>query len=68
MYSFKRILILFLSLFRALRSGAPADANPWGGVTLEWNVASPPPVQNFASIPTISGPTWTFGPAAGGHR
>ncbi len=27
--------------------------DPWGGRTLEWAVASPPPVYNFAAIPVV---------------
>jgi cytochrome c oxidase subunit 1 len=56
--------ILLWTLVRALRHGAPAPANPWGGVTLEWSVPSPPPPEDFATIPEIHGPTWTFGPGA----
>jgi cytochrome c oxidase subunit 1 len=39
-------------------------ANPWGGVTLEWTVASPPPTENFAVLPVISEPAYTFNPVA----
>jgi cytochrome o ubiquinol oxidase subunit 1 len=28
--------------------------DPWGGRTLEWSVASPPPFYNFASIPAVT--------------
>ena len=31
----------------ALRSGAPAGANPWDASTLEWATSSPPPAYNF---------------------
>ncbi|MBS4061650.1 MAG: cytochrome c oxidase subunit I [Bacteroidetes bacterium] len=27
--------------------------NPWGGITLEWQTMSPPPVQNFDRMPVI---------------
>jgi cytochrome c oxidase subunit 1 len=44
---------LISSLFRS----APSAANPWGGATLEWETASPPPYYNFATTPLItSGP------------
>jgi cytochrome o ubiquinol oxidase subunit 1 len=29
--------------------------DPWNGRTLEWSISSPPPVWNFALLPTISG-------------
>lgn len=28
--------------------------DPWGGRTLEWSIASPPPEYNFAVIPTVT--------------
>jgi cytochrome c oxidase subunit 1 len=40
---------LIHSLFR----GARAPANPWGGRSLEWQCASPPPHDNFAETPTV---------------
>jgi cytochrome c oxidase subunit 1 len=48
------ILVLFINLFISLRRGAPASANPWGGETLEWTVPSPPPLENFHEIPTVT--------------
>ncbi len=51
------IIIMLTNLLMSLRKGAPAPANPWGGKTLEWTVPSPPPTENFATIPTVtSGP------------
>jgi cytochrome c oxidase subunit 1 len=35
------------------RHQRPAPADPWDGVTLEWSIPSPPPVYNFAQIPTV---------------
>jgi cytochrome c oxidase subunit 1 len=39
----------FLSMFR----GAKAGANPWHATTLEWATDSPPPHENFHTIPTV---------------
>lgn len=39
-------IISFLPLFKATEDDVPAD--PWGGQSLEWLTASPPPVGNFA--------------------
>ena len=39
----------FLSMFR----GAKAPANPWHATTLEWATDSPPPHENFHTIPTV---------------
>jgi cytochrome c oxidase subunit 1 len=47
------ILLMLFNLARAYFSGAKAPANPWGGMTLEWSVPSPPPLLNFDKIPTV---------------
>jgi cytochrome c oxidase subunit 1 len=47
------ILLIFYNLVRSVRKGPPAEANPWKGLTLEWTVPSPPPTENFATIPVI---------------
>jgi cytochrome c oxidase subunit 1 len=47
------IIALIVILVRAALKGAKAPANPWGGVTLEWQVPSPPPLENFEEIPLI---------------
>lgn len=48
------IAVIFGNLIRSAVKGARAPANPWGGKTLEWTVASPPPAENFAVPPTVS--------------
>lgn len=51
-------LLAFAGLFvKALTGrGQPADADPWGGHTLEWLTTSPAPVDNFAEPPTVMSP------------
>jgi cytochrome c oxidase subunit I len=48
------ILVVVINIIVSLRRGRSAPANPWGGKTLEWTIASPPPVENFHVIPTIT--------------
>jgi cytochrome c oxidase subunit 1 len=51
------LLVMATNLIIAVRRGAAAPANPWGGLTLEWTVSSPPPTENFHDIPLVtSGP------------
>lgn len=44
--------VLAVSLFRGRR----APANPWGGASLEWRCASPPPPHNFEQTPAAVDP------------
>ncbi|HEU4930121.1 MAG TPA: cbb3-type cytochrome c oxidase subunit I, partial [Candidatus Krumholzibacteria bacterium] len=50
------ILLMFANLLRSLKTGKPChELDPWGGGrTLEWTVPSPPPLENFATIPNIT--------------
>ncbi|RJP62482.1 MAG: cytochrome c oxidase subunit I [Ignavibacteriales bacterium] len=48
------LFILIYNLIKAFRKGEPATINPWGGITLEWRVPSPPPLENFEEIPVIT--------------
>jgi cytochrome c oxidase subunit I len=47
------VLLFIINVVKSLRVGKTAGANPWDGPTLEWSVPSPPPVYNFAVIPTV---------------
>ena len=54
------IIIMISTLARGRRHGAVAPANPWNGVTLEWQIPSPPPLENFDEIPIITEEPYTF--------
>jgi cytochrome c oxidase subunit 1 len=47
------MIIMFTNLILSLRKGEKAAADPWGGKTLEWQIPSPPPVENFEEIPKV---------------
>ena len=47
------LLIMFGNFIRSLFRGEKAPMNPWGGKTLEWQIPSPPPKENFENIPII---------------
>ncbi|MCC6433722.1 MAG: cbb3-type cytochrome c oxidase subunit I [Acidimicrobiales bacterium] len=52
------LLVVLAVLPAALRTGARADADPWGGHTLEWSTSSPPPFGNFVGpIPEVASPS-----------
>ena len=50
---FAGIVILVYNIVTSLKRGASAGNNPWGGRTLEWQVTSPPPEDNFTEIPLV---------------
>jgi len=58
------LLLMVINLVRGLFRKTSISANPWGGVTLEWTVPSPPPTENFDVLPVISEPAYTFNPVA----
>ncbi|PLX85427.1 MAG: cytochrome c oxidase subunit I [Desulfuromonas sp.] len=43
------LILMFANLWRGCRSGRPVGQNPWGAATLEWQVPSPPPLENFGA-------------------
>jgi len=48
------VWLFIMNAIYSLRRGEPAGNDPWDGATLEWAIASPPPVYNFAKVPTIT--------------
>ncbi len=50
------LLVAGLTLLHSLFYGKKAPRNPWGGATLEWECASPPPHDNFSTPPTVGDP------------
>lgn len=50
------LLIAGITLAYSLFNGKKAPANPWGGVTLEWQCSSPPPFYNFSRPPVVGDP------------
>jgi cytochrome c oxidase subunit 1 len=48
------ILLVLANLFVSLRRKIPAGNDPWQGQTLEWWTTSPPPRDNFTSLPEIT--------------
>jgi cytochrome c oxidase subunit 1 len=48
---FITMAIMFLI---SLKSGKKSPRNPWGSCALEWQTATPPPVQNFIKDPIVT--------------
>lgn len=47
------IIIMVINLLVSFRKGKKAPANPWNGITLEWQTSSPPSVHNFEKMPEL---------------
>jgi cytochrome c oxidase subunit I len=59
------LILFFANLVYGLFRGERADSSPWGGPTLEWTTPSPPPVENFEHIPTVTHGPYEFAEEAG---
>ncbi|MFI5323156.1 MAG: cytochrome c oxidase subunit I [Thermodesulfobacteriota bacterium] len=53
------IFIMTVNLIVGLIRGEKAPQNPYGSLSLEWQVPSPPPHENFEEIPHVT--DWTYG-------
>jgi cytochrome c oxidase subunit 1 len=47
------LVLMFANLLRSVAKGERCEGNPWGGATLEWQTASPPPAENFETLPVV---------------
>jgi cytochrome c oxidase subunit 1 len=54
------ILVFIGNLLWSYWRGKPAGSDPWDAWTLEWSTISPPPVYNYAVVPTVKSrrPLW----------
>ncbi|HVP03853.1 MAG TPA: cytochrome c oxidase subunit I [Solirubrobacteraceae bacterium] len=47
------ILLTVVNVLRSLKHGAVAGPDPWKANTLEWFTTSPPPANNFDTVPRV---------------
>jgi cytochrome c oxidase subunit 1 len=47
------LVVMVINLLSGGLKGRKAEANPWNGITLEWQTASPPPLHNFDKMPEL---------------
>ncbi len=47
------ILFMLYVLYKGIKEGNACGNNPWNSTTLEWQISSPPPLENFKNIPYV---------------
>ncbi len=57
------VFVTVYNVIITLRSGELADANEWGGKTLEWTVPTPVPLENFEHLPVVTSTPYDYGTA-----
>jgi cytochrome c oxidase subunit 1 len=68
------MLILLYAVVSSWLHGEVASSNPWGSKTLEWQVPTPVPLENFSVLPVVTSDFYGYGePETGngssnGHR
>jgi cytochrome c oxidase subunit 1 len=59
-------MLVFLAnfVYSLVFARIPAEQNPWDSRSIEWQLPSPVPVQNFDRIPVFTGDPYGYGEAA----
>jgi cytochrome c oxidase subunit I len=56
------VFVMVYNVIITLRSGEPAVANEWGAKTLEWQVPTPVPLENFeGELPVVTSTPYDYG-------
>ena len=55
------MLIFLAAIITSWKSGRPSLANPWGSKSLEWQVPTPVPLENFAVLPVVTERPYNYG-------
>jgi cytochrome c oxidase subunit 1 len=56
-------IVFLYAMVRSAHHGRPAPANPWRAKSLEWQVPSPVPLENFAVQPVVTSDPYGYGQA-----
>jgi cytochrome c oxidase subunit 1 len=62
------LIFLFNTVYSLIFVRRPAESNPWGSKSIEWQIPTPVPVNNFEQIPTFDSDPYDYGtqPSIGG--
>ena len=61
------LVVLNLLISVAMGKGAPAESDPWGGLTPEWLLDSPPPLGPSETLPELTSGTPLLDPEFNGN-
>jgi cytochrome c oxidase subunit 1 len=67
---FSMLIFLFNVIYSLIFTRVPAEANPWRSKSIEWQLPTPVPVNNFEQIPVFDSDPYDYGtplPAGGGR-
>ena len=53
------VFVAIYNVIYTLARGEAAEANEWGGKTLEWTVPTPVPLENFEELPVVTSLPYT---------
>ena len=54
-------IVMLYYMVKSIRSGEPASDNPWGALTLEWTLPSPPEYHAFHETPIVTEGPYEYG-------
>ena len=54
-------IVMLVYLVQSLRNGEKAPNNPWGALTLEWQIESPPKYHAFDKTPVVTEGPYEYG-------
>ncbi len=55
------VFVAVYNVIYTLVRGEAAEANEWGGKTLEWTVPTPVPLENFEELPVVTSLPYNYG-------
>ncbi|HYB01332.1 MAG TPA: cbb3-type cytochrome c oxidase subunit I, partial [Ktedonobacteraceae bacterium] len=58
------VFVFIFNVIYTFARGEVAEANEWGGKTLEWTVPTPVPLENFEELPVVTSLPYTYGEPA----
>jgi cytochrome c oxidase subunit 1 len=65
---FSMLIFLFNTVYSLIFVRRPAESNPWRSKSIEWQIPTPVPVNNFEQIPVFDSDPYDYGtpPSIGG--